>query len=511
MRLKFPTHVSVPYAVAFAAILAVVQLIEGTDLSFSILCFAFIVLSTLTFNLAGGMNRPSGSYVLFFALLTVIGAVVLKAILGEPAQTNLEAPLLTMSIYTISMAVMMGVVSLKNRLAPSPRGLGLALGSGEMNLHFSAAGCIIVGLTLNVLNTVVQAGNGSVLSALNQINFFLPLGLILSTVAVVKDSDGRRSLGFLSLLSGGTIFVLGMAGFSKQALFTPLAAWAIGAIYGGLRLRWIHAVSVGAMVLLLAEFVTPIAQVGRNMVEGTTMQQRLEIFLALAAAGPQTRQIYEDTLAFADTLETRHGYYNHTLGLGDRLAMFQVDDGLISWVDRNGPIGYAPLSFYLGNLVPHALNPNKDAPGVTQYNGNYYAHLIGGYLAADDFSTGISFSPLSEAWALGRWEGILLLMPVLWFLLFLSSDLLCGELSESPWGLLPMLLFLHLAPESLVAGLIGYLGVGNFGVILGIWFCVTVAPILGSLVGTGVLRSQRRRSREAAAEGFDPLAIRRGI
>ncbi len=84
------------------------------------------------------------------------------------------------------------------------------------------------------------------------------------------------------------------------------------------------------------------------------------------------------------------------------------------------------------NWLPHFILPNKVLP----VNGNYYAHEIGGLLAANDFSTGISFSPASELFHWEGWFGFFVLGPFLWGLLFFVSDFVSGDLRVYPWGLL---------------------------------------------------------------------------
>jgi hypothetical protein len=41
--------------------------------------------------------------------------------------------------------------------------------------------------------------------------------------------------------------------------------------------------------------------------------------------------------------------------------------------------------------------------------------------------------------------------------------------------------FAHAAPESLISGLIYYMGYGNFGMLVSILFCTRLAPVFGAL------------------------------
>ncbi len=149
----------------------------------------------------------------------------------------------------------------------------------------------------------------------------------------------------------------------------------------------------------------------------------------------------------------------------------------------------APIYQYFGNLMPHFLNPDK----VVSYSGNLYAHEMGAGLAADDNTTGISFSPVAEAFHCEGWGGVLWLLPVIWILLFSSIDFVVGDMTRYPWGLMVVVWLAHAAPEQLVGGMIYFMGYGNFGMALAIVVVTRIAPILGTLfLGRAPMSSGRR-------------------
>lgn len=497
MRLQFPTRVSLPKTVLFAGAIVVLQQFEHTGVAFSLLFFTFTVVSAITFNVAGGLERPSGAYVFFFSLFTVIGAVTLKALVGEPADTNLEDPLLTMSVYTVGSVLLLGAVIISRRITGNVRGLGTILGWRQVNLTFSAIGCMLVGLLIFIMDMLPTGIPGQLISAINQLNVFLPLGLILATVDAVQRSGGRRSLNAISIPGFLLAFFIGLSTFSKQGMFTPFVAWAIGAIHARLKLRTIHVVAVLFSVALMWIVLTPISQVGRSLTQDAGFFQRLEIAAQLGATLNDTRAQEDEAYQVSVSLEGHHGYFSRNLGLGDRLAMFQFDDGLITWTSRHEPVGYAPIAFYIENWIPRIFLPGK-GEGEIQYNGNWYAHRMGGFLGSEDFTTGISFGVLGESYAIGGWEAVLVLTPLLWIFLFVLTDMVAGSLRSGPWALLPMLYFAHLAPESLVAGLMWYAWYGNISLCLAILFCVYVAPLLGSVLGSPLTRSLEGEARQSS-------------
>ncbi len=54
--------------------------------------------------------------------------------------------------------------------------------------------------------------------------------------------------------------------------------------------------------------------------------------------------------------------------------------------------------------MPHFLLHNKPNIGF----GNIYSHELGGMIAEDDSTTGISFSPSGEGFHIARWTGVLI-------------------------------------------------------------------------------------------------------
>ncbi|MEO6981926.1 MAG: hypothetical protein ABI072_02285, partial [Edaphobacter sp.] len=144
MRLPFPERISIFYVFGFAALLCIVQLLEGTFAPFALCSFLFILIAGVTFNLAGGFTRPSGSYVFFYAVLGIIVGLVWKAVLGEPADSNLLVPFVTIRAYLGSICAMFVAIYISRRLTPKRPLLGSLL--TDANMQNATIGCMIVGM-----------------------------------------------------------------------------------------------------------------------------------------------------------------------------------------------------------------------------------------------------------------------------------------------------------------------------------------------------------------------------
>ena len=162
--------------------------------------------------------------------------------------------------------------------------------------------------------------------------------------------------------------------------------------------------------------------------------------------------------------------------------MITVDDSLHDLTERRGPFGLYPIIEDLENLVPHFIWPGK--PNVLW--GNVYLHELGTGLAEEDNTTGISFTPTGEAFHLARWSGVLLLAPAIWTVLFLLFDSLCGDARRSPWALIQIVLFAHIAPEGLLGAPIYEFVYGTFAISFAAIISAYVMPHVGALlIGPG--------------------------
>ena len=456
---------------------------EHTELLFSVLAFAFILISTLAFNFAGGFSRPSGAYIFWFVTLAGLVGLIWKAVLGEPAHTNLEMPDVTMAAYDASVLAMLAAVLLTRRWSRNSKGIGGLLHSESIDLGQASLGCMAFAILLIPISAILPNGSGSLVSIIYRLNLSFPLGIILAVLHTIRRTHGRHSLNLLTF--GAMVFLFlygGMATFSKQGLFSPIVCWLIPACCARYRLKRRHIVVLVAFGILAFMVLTPLSEVGRAEVPDTySMNQRIVYSFSLVSHPVRLRKQYlsNPVVDRTDPLGMRGGYFDTNQGLFDRLTMMPIDSGLIAYSERGHYMGFQPILDNMENWFPHFILPNKVMP-VT---GNYYAHEIGGLLAADDFSTGISFSPASELFHWEGWFGLLVLGPFLWGLLFFVSDFICGDLRVYPWGLLLVLIFGHVAPEMGIGGAINFVWLGNASVIAAALFSTQIAPILGALFG----------------------------
>jgi hypothetical protein len=452
----------------------VVQLAQGTSPYFACGCFAFIMVAAATFNLAGGFTRTTGAYVFFFSTLGVIVGLCTKAVVGEAGDSNLLVPQKTISIYVVSILAMYAAVFVSRMFTPRKAILQDLV--TDKNLQNATVGCLATGIIIQVILLVVPKGNGTLLSALSQINRFFPMAIILGVIHQIRKSGGTSSINLPILLAGLNIFLLGLMGFSKEGMFTPLACWLAAASCQNYKLSRTQVIGMVVVLTIMFSYLVPFAQYGRNLGnDDDSLSARVQTVYFLLTNLNLVRQETDQSVAW--NMEYSRSYFNRNVGFFDRLQMIFIDDSLVDLTDRDGPHGLTPIMDEFKNLVPHFLWANKPAVAY----GNFYAREIGGIIADDDNETGISFTPAGEGYHVAKWFGIIFVAPVLWIMLFTIFDSLCGDIRLSPWGLLIVVYYAHMAPEGMLGGVIYAIGYVTFGLLVAALSAAYFMPILGTL------------------------------
>jgi hypothetical protein len=450
----------------FAGILCAIQQFQRTNPTFSLLCFFYIVVAAIAFNLAGGFTRTSGAFIFFNSTLGVIVGLCVKAYVGEAAETNLYAPLLTMSVYLVGMCMMLVAVYLSKKVSTKQPLLGQMV--TDSNLQTATVGCLVAGILILVGEYTLPQGNGTLMSALNQLNRFFPLAIILGVINTIRRSGGTRCVNLPVLIAAGIAFAFGALSYSKEGMFAPIAAFLLAAASQYYKVSRFQVIGAILATFFMFHYMVPYSQYGRVYREESGALS-LSTSLSLLSNLPYVRQQYLESAA-GDYEQRVLGYYNQPQGFFDRLEMISIDDALVNVTQRSGTYGLYPVVVSIENVVPHFIW--KDKPVILA--GNLFAHEVG-LLGEEDATTGISFSSTVSSYHLIGWKGVLLLAPAIWFCLFTIFDSLCGDTRKTPWGLLVLVLYAHAAPE------------GDIGSIIYMCVYTVIAIVFAAVLGAYVM------------------------
>jgi hypothetical protein len=471
VRLPFPESVPFVTVFFFALVLCAIQLLQGTNPLFSLGCFAYILVAATAFNVAGGFTRPSGAYVFFNSVLGVVIALCVKVYLSEAADSNLLSPLLTIAVDLVGMCMMLVAVYFSRRMRTKQALMGKMV--TDANMQTATVGCLIAGILIYFGGYLIPGGNGSVLSALNQLNRFFPLAIILGVINTIRRSGGTRSINLPVAIAGTLMFTQGVVGYSKEGMLAPFAAYVLAAASQRYRVSRTQIVVGILTTIFIFRYLVPYAQYGRTFREESGAAN-FEVSLSLLSHLGYVREQYLETSANAYE-ERVLGYYNTPQGFFDRLQMLSIDDALNHSTEQFGYFGLTPMVQAFQNLVPHFIWADKPQVGI----GNIFAHEVG-ILAEEDESTGVSFSSTASAFHLAGWKGLFLLAPAVWFSLFVIFDSLCGDVRKTPWGLLVIVLFTHAAPEGDITTIIYMCFYTVYAIVFAGIMGAYVMPVVGS-------------------------------
>jgi hypothetical protein len=498
VRIPFPERIPLSRVAIFAAVLCAIQLAEGTAPYFSAGCVVFIMIAAVAFNLGGGLSRVSGAYVFFYSILVVIVGITYKAILGEPAQSHLQDPVTDIEVYLAGITAMLGAVVVSRRFSRKQALLQNILKESQM--YRSSVGCIVVGIFGQSVIALLGESGGGLVSAFNQLNLLTPLGIIIGSMYEIRRTAGRRSTNLIMILGGAYDFFLGgILAFSKQGLFTAPLCWLLAVCALGFRLSARQVLFFSAALFVIIYYLVPYDQYGRSAVrEGMTQGQRLDVSVSLLKDPDKTRQLYLQGFKDLENNGLSYGgYFNEQQGFMDRMQFVSVDDSLVAFTQQTDTtVGIGPVTESFANAIPRVFWPSKPAP---HFGGNFYVHEMGG-LSDEDTTTGISFSPTAEAFHMGKWVGVMVIAPLLWFLTFVICDSLFGDLRATPWGLLVLVQLAHTAPEGALSGLVHFL---TFGVEI-LVFCAVFATWVAPIFAIPILGPDRRKGVPRLSLSPDP-------
>ena len=459
------------YVYSFAIAMLGLELVEGTSVLVAMMAQAFVVIAAMGFNIAGGMMYPSGAFIFFNALLSLIVGVVVKTALGEPLDSNLRSPERTMLVYLAGMVFLMIAAYLSARFR-SRKGLLQNVLVGT-RLDQISIGCILIAFwTPYVLPAEVQG-------TFSQFNTaFVYLAILLPVYETTKDTDGQSSFNTYSLIAWLYLTgVYGLYAFSKQGLFGPSAAWILSAAAAGYRISFRKLMVLVGVGIAAALLLTPYSQIGRNY-RGQEDTSTIVIHLLLHPL--ETRALYDEQTK--EIYSTGFGYhwFDQPVGLVDRLTTVPIDDALIYSTDHYRTGSPAALWSYVLNIIPKYLYPGKPALGW----GNLYAHDIG-LLGEGDDTTGISFTPYADGYHTAGWLGDTVVLCAMFFFMFVVCDSVAGSLSKSQWGLVYLLYFTHAGAEGMLGVTMYAPTVTTLSLIGAAYISTRVAPLIGSVVTLG--------------------------
>ena len=467
------------------------QILNGTDPLFAAIACMAMMFSAMAFNVVGGLSTVSGVFIFFLAFSTYATLIYTKIFTFEPSNKNFSHPLYTILATALAHFGILVAAWLSRRFVSKNPLVRFSPRDTE-NLRNTAGGMIAMGLLIQILisnyglNAEGNVDNGTIWAALNQLNGFIPLTIILGTYYTIVTSHGTRSMNWVVVLAMIYTGGIGFAAASKQGMYTPLFSYFL--VCAGLRYRFraIQVIWIFIWCVFALGFLFPWAQYARAFTRQRTLGLTLlATYNALRDPNtfPAMYRWYREQQVKGEELNQVIFCYDHPHGLIDRESLVCADDALINITLHSHPIGTEFMIDGFAAVIPHALWLNRPAVSL----GNFYGHETG-LVADEDMTTQTAFAPVGDAFREFGWSGVIVILPVLFFCTFLLSDSLFGDVRDTPWGFVMVGEAAVLAPGMLLPVHPWYWGHILPSILFLIWVTRYVAPEVAVFFGLRKVR-----------------------
>jgi len=441
----------------FGLALMLAQLLLGTSPLFSVGILYFILVAAIGFNVAGGFNTFSGSYIGFMSLQTIIISQIAKLFYLQAADTHLMAPMTTVAVYDVGITCVSfaAYVSAKYRRKDA---FFSSAKDGSRLVGMSIAASLIGMVCLMLLglygfdsDLTVQKGTG--VGLLNQFGAFLPLGIILGTAYILRQSRGARSARWWTIIPIVFLTLYGVAVESKQGIFQPILIWLLVCAAYGYKLNRKQIVSLICVFIFAAYIVFPVVQYMRGYTRTGDIINRGKLVYEYLANN-DLLSIREAYIANEELREESSAggyfYYGSDKQLLDRLSLIETEDAIIYRTDVTMPRGMQPMADGVLNQVPRRLWAGKDKweQGAVAEVNEMGREI--GVLPDTDETTFISFSLFGSTFYMLGWLSapliIAVMIPFFWII-----DSFYGNIQTNIFCLFVVMANIHGAPEFALA------------------------------------------------------------
>jgi hypothetical protein len=448
MRLPYPTRININHVLIVALLLLFAQLLDNTDPVFAFLASLSIVLSALTFNVLNGLATTSGAFVFFMAIPTFVILIFIKVFTWEPSDKHFEHPMMTITATALGWAGILVAAGLSRRFS-TRRNIVQFTARDLENLKNTSAGLLVIGLFSQILLTNYNTGGtGTIWTALNQLNIFIPMATILATYYEICISRGTRSMNWIVLVSIFYVAGFGFIAASKQGMYQPFFSYFLVCAALEYRFRPLQVIAMLAWLAFAVGFLFPWAQYARSMTRQETLTGTVNATLALLRNPdtiPAMYSWYSDSLKANEDINQVSLCYDHPHGLMDRESLICQDDRLIDLTQHTGPAGLGYLIDGFEMVIPHFLWPGR----INLSLGNIYGRDTG-QSGDEDYTTAVAFAPVGDAYRELGWSGVVVVMPIMYFFTFIILNGVFGDARESPWGLVLVAYAALVAPGMLL-------------------------------------------------------------
>lgn len=372
-----PLMTRIPLVVICCVTLFVVvgEILCGTDLYVALAVGPIFVAIGLTYNLLGGLRTISGILFAEFALRTIVLSQFFKIFLREPADLNLEAPHLTITVYLIFYCCLAVASVFFGRLRlPLPRPIEARTQAQTHILYWISlvAGALGTAMfDLQDLNPAAEkhlTASHSIGLALSNLLFF---AMVLAIDERIRKTDGRHSAGWAVLVPTAILWASAFVTTSREGVLGTVILWGIVCYFRGYRFGKRHLFAGVAFALFFLFVYSPFELYSRTFVGNLYFTDR-------AAKTVQVLEQHPNLTSMTNSVDTSGGwaggrgvgYLNGTRNNAlQRPTLVWEDSALISACASGFRYGWTSIEMDLVYSVPRLVNPHKPDDDASPFVG----------------------------------------------------------------------------------------------------------------------------------------------
>lgn len=419
-------------------LVAIGELACGTSVYFVVMMVVTLLSIGITFNMLGGLSTLSGLVFAGMALRWVVISQFAKVILLQAADSRMEVPTLTSSVYALFFICVAIGVFLFGRVranlfsVPEP-----ATKAHSTILYLVALPVGLLGTILFNLSNVVYSSGVDTNTQFNSyhslgvaLQVMLLFSLVIAVDARIRKTEGRHSFGIAASLPFALIVLNGFVNTVRSGFVEPVLLYLVTCYFRGYRFRLRHILGVCCSVLLFIIFISPLEIYSRGLIAGLGMEERIyqTFYLLRTADWPQIRAASE-----ASTLADQDEDYYGLPGtfILSRVSRIRMDSNLIA-ACAHYHYGFTAVKTDLLAQVPHVLYRDKPVYGSADFLGR-----VSGVSADVVGNTEPAFTMVSDSFGAFGWLGLtavgLFLVPLTFALYESMFDM------KKPWGTVALL------------------------------------------------------------------------
>ena len=385
----------------------------------------------ITYNLLGGIRTIAGLGFTFLALNTFVISQVVKVLLLERADENLDAPALTIAVYGVFyLFVMLGTFVFSRIRLPLPKPAEPETTSQRKYLYYiSLVGG--VGASLILLRLDFEGANLSFMHAVARaLSYLLPFSLVLAVDIRIRKTNGRHSLGLMALWPTLTFVFLSFVSAGRAPFIEPLAVIFLTCYLRCIQFRRKHVVAAIAALLFFFGYLSPYYLYAREFRGRITIRDQVATMVTVLISAPVEWGTIQRTVG--ERALTSPGAVNYFASPAavtlNRFSLIGPDSTLIGACSAGFHYGLTALKLDFLTSMPRVLFPDKP-----QYGSNTYLGQLDGQ-ESDVFetTTNSTITPISDSFGAFGWLGVtgiaFFLIPAIFIVYESMFD------ASRPWG-----------------------------------------------------------------------------